>query len=204
MKGHGPTACAPSFGHYISDNAHYVISHPRDWRCDPCHDGSMSERPLVIVDIDGVLADVTHRQHHLEGSRRDWSAFFAAAAEDSLITAGAQAVLDAAARGESVAYLTGRPERLRSVTESWLTGHGLPVDSELLVMRPDRDRRPARLFKVQAVRLLAAAHTIQAVWDDDPQVVDAVRSAGFPAELVAWATPRAGAVAEAQETFGIT
>lgn len=204
MKGHGPSACAPSFCGKRSDNAHYVIYSLRDWRVVTCHDGSMPERSLVIVDVDGVLADVSHRQHHLEAPRRDWSAFFAAAADDSLITAGAQAVLDAAARGQTVAYLTGRPERLRSVTESWLSGHGLPVDSELLVMRPDRDRRPARLFKVGAVRLLAATHPIHAVWDDDPQVVDAVRSAGFPAELVAWATPRAGAVTEAQETFGIT
>ena len=38
-----------------------------------------SERPLAIVDLDGVVADVRHRLHHLEGRRKDWGRFFAAA-----------------------------------------------------------------------------------------------------------------------------
>ena len=31
----------------------------------------------VICDIDGTLADVQHRLHHLEGDPKDWDGFFA-------------------------------------------------------------------------------------------------------------------------------
>ena len=39
----------------------------------------MDPRPLAVFDLDGTLADVRHRLHHIEGRRRDWDAFFSAA-----------------------------------------------------------------------------------------------------------------------------
>ena len=36
----------------------------------------MSERPLAIVDIDGVVADVRHRLVHVQSRPKDWDAFF--------------------------------------------------------------------------------------------------------------------------------
>ena len=33
------------------------------------------ERDTVICDIDGTIADNSHRQHYLEG-KRDWKSFF--------------------------------------------------------------------------------------------------------------------------------
>ena len=34
-------------------------------------------RPVVIVDIDGTVADVHHRLHHIEGrGRKNWKGFF--------------------------------------------------------------------------------------------------------------------------------
>ena len=40
---------------------------------------------LAVFDVDGVLADVEHRRHHVSGARRDWDAFFDACGEDPLI-----------------------------------------------------------------------------------------------------------------------
>ena len=42
-------------------------------------------RPLAIVDIDGVVADVRHRLHHLDRRPKNWSAFFAAAVFQSFV-----------------------------------------------------------------------------------------------------------------------
>ncbi|MEK9737859.1 MAG: hypothetical protein VW239_11105 [Candidatus Nanopelagicales bacterium] len=162
----------------------------------------MADPGLLLVDIDGVLADVTHRQHHLDGPRKNWSAFFAAAADDPLIEAGAEAVRQAATEGHRIVYLTGRPERLRQVTESWLVRHGLPVSPGALQMRPHRDWRPAADFKVQVVRHLARGHTVADMWDDDEAVVEAIRSAGFPAQVPQWAQPRSSAFIEAQDRLG--
>jgi phosphoglycolate phosphatase-like HAD superfamily hydrolase len=37
----------------------------------------------AIFDIDGTLADATHRLHHVTGSNRNWDAFFQEAAHDT-------------------------------------------------------------------------------------------------------------------------
>ena len=36
----------------------------------------------IIVDIDGTLADLSHRRHHVENGKRNWSAFFAELSND--------------------------------------------------------------------------------------------------------------------------
>ena len=36
----------------------------------------------VIFDIDGTLADCSHRLHHVTGDKRDWNKFFAEMSED--------------------------------------------------------------------------------------------------------------------------
>lgn len=164
----------------------------------------MTERGLLLVDIDGVLADVTHRQHHLAGTRKNWNAFFAAADADPVIEAGAEAVRQAADDGYPIVYLTGRPERLRQVTEGWLTRHDLPVSPGALQMRPHREWRPAADFKVHVVRTLASGRTVADMWDDDEAVVSALHAAGFPARVPLWAQPRSSAFADAQDRLGRT
>jgi len=39
----------------------------------------------IIFDIDGTLADCTHRLHFIQGETKDWEAFFAAAKYDRAI-----------------------------------------------------------------------------------------------------------------------
>lgn len=39
----------------------------------------------VIFDIDGTLADLSHRLHHVSGKPKNWDAFFAEADRDALI-----------------------------------------------------------------------------------------------------------------------
>ena len=44
---------------------------------------SVDDLPMVaVVDIDGVVADVRHRLHHVADRPKDWRSFFAAAADD--------------------------------------------------------------------------------------------------------------------------
>ena len=128
---------------------------------------------LAVFDVDGVLADVEHRRHHVSGARRDWAAFFAAATDDALLAQGAAMVRHEQGAGRLVVYLSGRPERLRAVTLSWLHDNGLPPAD--LVLRPDADHCPAVAFKVDRLREMASAFTIALLVDDDVQVVDAVR-----------------------------
>lgn len=153
---------------------------------------------LAVFDIDGVVADVRHRLHYLD-QPKSWAAFFEAAGEDTLIPAGARLVADLAQKHQIV-WLTGRPEWLRDTTADWLDQHGLPGTE--LHLRPNRDHRPARLYKVDVLRRLTA-RTIAAFVDDDPEVIAAAIGAGFPAVLANW-LPRDDILGEAQERFGRT
>jgi hypothetical protein len=157
-------------------------------------------RPLAVFDIDGVLADVRHRLHHVERRPKHWDAFFAAAVDDPPLSQGV-ALAQASAQDCDVVYVTGRPERCRADTLSWFARHGLPEGE--LRMRDDRDRRPARLAKPGLLRRLAGGRPVAVVVDDDPQVCAAYEAAGYRVLRADWMT--AGpALRSAQEAEGRT
>jgi phosphoglycolate phosphatase-like HAD superfamily hydrolase len=158
------------------------------------------QRPLAVFDIDGVLADVRHRLHHLQVRPQRWEAFFRAADRDPLLPEGA-ARLRAAQADHDVIYLTGRPERNRALTRTWLRAHGLPTGP--LHMRPDDDHRPARWVKRNTLRRLARRRVIASVLDDDPAVVALLETDGWPVELATW-LPHSSTLQTAQEQQGGT
>jgi hypothetical protein len=131
------------------------------------------EPRLAVFDIDGVLADVEHRRHHIDGGRRSWAAFFAAAADDPPLAPGLALLREAEQAGHVVVYLSGRPEHLREVTTAWLAEHGCPQGE--VVLRPDGDRSPAVRLKLARLREIAAGFGIALFVDDDEAVVAAVR-----------------------------
>jgi len=164
------------------------------------------ERPTVAVfDVDGVLADVRHRLHHVEKRPKDWGAFFAAMGEDGPLAEGVELARRLADEGHAIVYLTGRNESYRSLTSEWLGRHGLPEG--VLVMRREDDRRPARLVKPQALDRIARAASVVTVVDDDDAVVAALRQRGWPVQHATWMTapPEAQqSLFDAQEVDGRT
>lgn len=144
-----------------------------------------TQRPTyAVLDIDGVLADVRHRVHHVATRPKDWDAFFAAAQDDPPLQEGLQLAHALAAEGHTLVYVTGRPERCRADTLAWFTRQGLPYGE--LHMRSDRDRRPARVTKVEALRALARTGDVVVFVDDDAAVVRAVTAAGFRVVHATW------------------
>nr|WP_066062605.1 hypothetical protein [Frankia sp. EI5c] len=141
------------------------------------------ERPLAVIDVDGVVADVRHRLKFLRALPGDWEAFFAAADIDPPLVEGVELVRSLA-RDHDVIWLTGRPERSRATTERWLREQGLPLRE--LRMRPDADRRPARIFKRSELRRLGAHRRVAVVVDDDPAVVELLRADGWPVLRADW------------------
>jgi phosphoglycolate phosphatase-like HAD superfamily hydrolase len=137
---------------------------------------------VAVFDIDGVVADVRHRLHHLERPRKEWDLFFAAASTDPPLAPGLALVAELS-RAHDIVWLTGRPERIRRITGDWLREQGLPRGD--LRMRGDADRRPAARFKLSVLRRLAPL-TVAAFVDDDDEVIQAAISAGFPAVLADW------------------
>ena len=146
----------------------------------------MTELPrgIAVFDIDGVLADVRHRLHHVERRPKDWDSFFASMDDDTPLEDGVALAQRYADEGHRIAYLTGRNESYRELTLAWLRRHGLPDGR--LVMRRNDDRRPARVFKPQALSRLAREGEIVVVVDDDRAVVDVLRHEGWPVLLADW------------------
>jgi phosphatidate phosphatase APP1 len=162
---------------------------------------SVADPPMVaVVDIDGVVADVRHRLHHVTNRPKDWRSFFAAAADDGLLPEGEHTLRSLAAVYD-VVYLSGRPERLRRVTEDWFARHDLPAGE--LILRPFDDYRPSSVYKVDALRVIAASRTVVVLVDDDPRVLDAARAAGFDVLPATWMGEHS-ALREAQERDGRT
>ncbi|MFV0307900.1 MAG: hypothetical protein ACK5OX_09175 [Desertimonas sp.] len=160
--------------------------------------------PLAVVDIDGVVADVRHRLHFVERRPKDWDGFFGAAASDPAHPEGL-AVVARLAEDHDIVFLTGRPSRLRDVTQAWLDRHRL--GGHALHMRSERDRAPARVVKPAVLARLAAGRTVGVVVDDDPDVLTAMASRGWPTFLADWERrdqAATDALHDAQQTDGRT
>jgi thiamine monophosphate synthase len=72
-----------------------------------------------------------------------------------------------------------------------------------VLLRRAGDRRPARLVKVEILRRLAAERTVGLLVDDDPEVLEAARAAGFDVLPADW-MPAEDTLRAAQEVEGET
>jgi hypothetical protein len=140
---------------------------------------------IVVIDLDGTVADARHRLHLIAGApgREEWIRFFDAAADDPPLAEGVRTAQRLAATND-VVWLTGRPERIRALTETWLAGHGLPAGRLLMV--PEGDHRPAREFKIDLMRKLAVDHDITMIVDDDPRVIALAEAEKLPTLHAQW------------------
>jgi hypothetical protein len=135
---------------------------------------------IAVFDIDGVLADPTHRQHHVASRPKDWDAFFAAVGGDDVLVAG-RARLHALAADHEVVLLSGRPESTRAETEAWLARHGIEVSR--LVLRRDGDHRPAAVVKAELIASIGGPAEVAVVIDDDATVTARLTASGYTTEL---------------------
>ncbi|HYN96856.1 MAG TPA: hypothetical protein VES42_23690 [Pilimelia sp.] len=155
---------------------------------------------VAVFDIDGVVADVRHRLHHIARQPKDWAGFFAGAADDPPLAPGVTLARRYAADHRLV-WLTGRPESLRRVTRDWLARHDLPTGR--LLMRPSHDHRPARDYKADQLRRIAGWGAVATVVDDDPAVTARLLADGWPVRVADW-VPYAESLRQAQEREGRT
>lgn len=133
---------------------------------------------IAIFDIDGVLADASHRQHFVESRPKDWDAFFAAVGEDVVIERGV-ALLREYQQRDRIVLLSGRPESTRADTQAWLERHD--IDVERLVLRANRDFRKAAVAKADLVHGIGDPAEVSIVVDDDENVVESLTGMGYAA-----------------------
>jgi hypothetical protein len=122
----------------------------------------------VIVDIDGTLADCSHRQHFIRGKRKKWRKFFEAASKDRpRIDVVAQ--VREFAKQYKIHLVSGRPEEYRQQTLKWLAHYRIPFES--LHMRENGDYRSDDVVKQEILDLCFDKDNIEFVIDDRPRVL---------------------------------
>jgi len=96
---------------------------------------------IVIFDLDGTLADIRHRVHHVSSSvkaERDWKSFYQDIDKDVPNSDVCQLCRTLRLNYE-IWILTGRSEEYRSYTENWLFWNNIHYDE--LRMRSSDDMR---------------------------------------------------------------
>jgi hypothetical protein len=124
----------------------------------------------VIVDIDGTLAEISHRRHYVASKPKNWKAFNASMHLDEPNTPVIEVVralwtlplVDEYGPETRILLASGRGEEFRGVTEDWLLKNRIfpenkdpnyiypeyPVFTyEKLYMRPEKDSRSDVIVK---------------------------------------------------------
>jgi len=138
---------------------------------------------LFLVDIDGTIADNSHRSHILEGHEGEipdstWQEFFKPelVAQDEPIQIAKATLWLFDTLGIEAMYVTGRDENIRSVTWGWLKKNDFPLHS--LRMRATGDTRSNREVKIDLVSDLAGYSDVL-ILDDEIQVRGVADEHGF-------------------------
>jgi len=139
----------------------------------------MNAKKVVIFDIDGTLADNSHRQYFVSEGRKEWEKFFSLMGDDVPVLPVIELcqVLLASGNYEMLIF-SGRPERYRKLTEQWLIWNNVP--DLPLRMRKDGDVRPDAEVKEEMLhQLLSEGKQIAFVVDDRKPVVAMWRKHGI-------------------------
>lgn len=100
----------------------------------------MNERKIktVVFDLDGCIADVGHRLHHVEGIDAEWDDFFAEQHKDDVYE-WCKDMVNIYSIDREIIIVTARPDRYKKETEQWLKANRITYDK--LFMRSNGDRR---------------------------------------------------------------
>lgn len=152
--------------------------HPENWISNT---GRPIGGPTVVLDLDGVISDASHRQHFLAAERssdKDWGGFFHACVDDAVIPHG-RALAASISPARTLVILTARIHEIRDKTVAWL--HDNDVAHDWLILRGPREGAPSSEWKrAQLEALIEAGAEIELCADDDPRNVDMMRSLGVP------------------------
>lgn len=135
---------------------------------------------FVLCDMDGTLADITHRLEYVKTEPKKWDTFFALTRLDAVRQEVVDQVVAKQEEGYEVIILSARPERLREVTREWLNLFCPKIKFKTLIMRREGDKRPDTMVKQQMYdKLFKDKYDIHCIFDDRPSVIRMWRENGL-------------------------
>jgi HAD superfamily, subfamily IIIB (Acid phosphatase) len=137
----------------------------------------MRKTEAIIFDIDGTIANIMHRVHHVKGEKKNFDKFYDDI-ESDLLNEWAKAIISPLKEDYTIILCTGRMEQYRKRTNDWLTKHGIWYD--FMLMRKDGDHRQDSIIKEELYKEGIEPHyKVAFVVDDRQQVVDMWRKLGL-------------------------
>lgn len=137
---------------------------------------------LYVFDIDGTLADITHRRHLVATKPKNWPAFEARAPQDKPVWP-IIAVLTELWKGDhDIVIASGRGDNQRDATVRWLAQvANVPRTWYDLYMRRAGDYRADDIIKQEILNAITAKYGRKPdmVFDDRKRVVDMWRRNGI-------------------------
>jgi hypothetical protein len=131
---------------------------------------------IVIFDIDGTLADVSERIHHVKKKPKNWNAFFQGMAQDKAIHSMVRLCNVLYASGIKILLCSGRNEEHRPQTVQWLAQQ--EVNYHELILRCDGDMRNDTVVKREMLAGIDRSKILFVV-EDRSRVVEMWRSEGL-------------------------
>ena len=137
-------------------------------------------RPLYIFDLDGTLADGSHRVHLIQNEPKRWDEYFEACDGDKPIESVIEIANILRKSGADIWIYSGRSDLVRDKTHAWLAEYmareialDLVVFPHTLKMRPYADHRPDDELKELWLNEMASEDRkrLVAVFDDRDRVV---------------------------------
>ncbi len=136
------------------------------------------EKPIVICDLDGTLADTAWRVRFIKGENKDWKSFFAGIRYDPPREEIKKQLLEYHQKGHPIVFMTGRPEIYIKETEEWLEEFW-PHQYLTLIMRKENDFRKDTEVKRELYKRYLSQYPVEVAIDDRPSVIRMWRELGM-------------------------
>lgn len=143
-----------------------------------------STKPWIIVDIDGVIANNSHRLYFLSKSNHpegtDWDNYHIAGAYDPPIK-DIVLLINFLAKLVNVCYITGRTEVAAQITQNWLEKYISHRFGMTLITRAENDHESGAEYKrrVYSEYFIRGERRVWLVFEDGMQSVRMWRDLGL-------------------------
>lgn len=131
----------------------------------------------IVFDIDGVLADCSHRLKYIKGEKKDYDKFYSdeEVSKDDPIYNGVSIfqplqITLSEMTDVGIVVLTGRSKACAKPTCEWLDKYVNFYQDDQIFMRPSNDWRPAHEVKEDLIKKYIGFENILFAFDDDDKI----------------------------------
>ena len=146
----------------------------------------MTEKKIVLVDIDGTVAKMGDRLKHILSKEKDWDAYYSDDFDDEPIQDIVELVGNLS-QHYTIVFCTARSAVVRLKTITWCLKHfGQSAVNTMLLMRKENDHRVDTIVKPESVKEAGIAlKDIAFVLEDRTSIVKKWRKLGLTVLQVA-------------------